>query len=50
MVLKPMVAEQTVPTIQGSYAKTQATTAQTCIRKTSRYHLLTEKLLLVSSE
>jgi len=40
MVLKQTVAEQIVPTTQHSYAQNQATTAQTCIRKTSRYHLL----------
>lgn len=37
-----MVAEQPVLAIHSSSAQNQGTTAQTCIRRTSRYQLLTE--------
>lgn len=41
MVLKQMASKQTGLTAQGSCAQNQATTPQTCTRKTSRYHHLT---------
>lgn len=50
MVLKQMAPDQTVLTAQGSCAQNQATTPQTCTRKTSRYHFLTQKLLSPQSK